>query len=117
MTEFNPAELEVECFGGQETSSHGRGAMGVNWTRERIRNAFMLVYDREDVDLANQQRGDTYRPAVPDAILEEIMRENVEFWRKTNILTERCVEGPSSPSPATSPQPPSSQPLLETLSP
>ena len=90
VTEFDPADLEVECFGGQET---GGGGGGRGWTRERIRNAFLLVYDRCDVAAEEETpAAAAHRPVVPPGILEEILRENLEFWRKTNILTRAYFE-------------------------
>lgn len=125
VTEFDPSDLETECFGGQETGGTkgggGGGGYRGSWARERTRNAFLLVYDRCDVEeeereaaaaaaaaaaataaatadgagtLAQQQQQQPQqrRPRVPVAILEEIMRENVEFWRKTHILTRDYFE-------------------------
>jgi hypothetical protein len=103
VAEFDPADLEMECFGGQETG--GSGGYRGNWTRERIRNAFLLIYDRCDVDEGSTaasaaagaagvpaRAAEAERPRVPPAIMEEIMRENVEFWRKTHILTKHYFE-------------------------
>jgi len=91
VMEFSPEELEVECYGGQETGYRG-GMMGGSWTRERIRNAFMLVYDRKDIDHSNATATKgvvVNKPVVPGPILDEIVRENREFWRKKNILSDR----------------------------
>jgi ubiquitin C-terminal hydrolase len=96
VTDFNPADLEVECFGGQETRG-GTGGGGYhggrNWARERIRNAFLLVYDRCDIRAEDDALNTVaHRPQVPTPILEEILWENLDFWRKTNILTRPYFE-------------------------
>eukprot|EP00937_MAST-01D_sp_MAST-1D-sp2_P002109 g2109.t1 len=51
---FDPSQIESECFGGEETfqgyGNHGGGVSTYGGTqgysREKIRNAFVLVYDR-----------------------------------------------------------------------
>jgi hypothetical protein len=59
----------VECFGGQEpVYAGGRGSLNPNWIRERIRNAFMLVYDRKDVE-EELAKGGAHKPAVPAEIM------------------------------------------------
>jgi hypothetical protein len=180
VTEFDPADLEAECFGGDEAARYNNNGASP-WSRERIRNAFMLVYDRvpepeaaaaaaadsssaatsaeaavqQSVDSSSSQQqqqqqqheddfaqltdieaapagtaADTaaagaddaatatttagaaaetavvpavrrasgsraagrFRARVPPAIMDEIFIENIEFWRKRNILHEQYYE-------------------------
>jgi ubiquitin C-terminal hydrolase len=93
VTEFNPADIEVECFGGEEVDQYrSQTNMGQGWPRERIRNAFMVVYDQVLVrdgsgDLGAQVAPIAHAP-VPHDIMTEILRENLDFWRKQNILDD-----------------------------
>lgn len=43
-------------------------------------NASLLTY---------RKRGDSLRPSVPEPIMSEIHRENLEYWRKCTILNDR----------------------------
>ncbi|CAM9113487.1 unnamed protein product [Discosporangium mesarthrocarpum] len=136
VTEFDPKDLEVECFGGEEVSPRYRQApINSDQMRERTRNAFLLVYDQvllpkekcHKVDahdnltvplgeliLSDSQewvssgegvsseralgytgssgilrRGSQkrrLRAHVPDAIMNDIWRENMEFWRAKHVM-------------------------------
>lgn len=41
------------------------------------------------VNVPPRRRGDSLRPTVPEPIMTEIRRENLEYWRKVTILNER----------------------------
>ncbi|CAM9265373.1 unnamed protein product [Chrysoparadoxa australica] len=109
VSDFDPAHLEAKCFGGEEGSAYGMPSYGSSnnvsgWSsKQRIHNAFMLVYDRV---LRPGGVGDTgasgassassrpvaeglqlarYRAPVEPSLMEEIWRQNMWYWRKKNL--------------------------------
>jgi len=103
--DFNASHIEDDCFGGEETNYMGYSGQGAGtntnaWLKEKIRNAFLLVYDRNDVFEEEKtdvpEGGMKYKAPVLPAIREEVYRDNVEFWRKKNILDKRYFDFLSS---------------------
>jgi hypothetical protein len=110
--EFDPADIEDECFGGEEPVTYGyRAATGASttypgqsnqaYTRQKIRNAFMLVYDRvaikDDGESKQQSAAQSaaptrYRANIPAHIMDELYEENLEFWRVKNIYDQRYYD-------------------------
>lgn len=52
-------------------------------------------------ECAPRRRGDSLRPTVPEPIMAEIRRENLEYWRKVTILNERYATSKTCPIPTT----------------
>jgi ubiquitin C-terminal hydrolase len=105
VSEFDVEDLEEECFGGEEkwTSVAGKGIAGGAGRQkviERSRNAFMLVYDRVQRQpaggTADGERGEVaLAPLAPEsfqtvsagrALIEQIWRDNMAFWRTKSIF-------------------------------
>lgn len=96
VADFDPAGVENECFGGEEATTYSYGGRyntsdgkTSSFTRERIRNAFMLVYDRVGEDELCPDVSGRFRAHVPEPIMKEIYSENSEFWRKRNVHDKR----------------------------
>merc|ERR1711871_961323 len=129
---FDASQLEAECFGGEETFEGygsrmgGTGAGGVsygsgmsygggqNYSRAKIRNAFVLVYDRvpSTASLATAGSGRSSsasvgaaalstprkssilaaRAPVPEAIFKEIWKANSDFWQRANVHDASYLE-------------------------
>jgi len=71
------------------------------YTRQKIRNAFMLVYDRvaikDDTQQQQQQQktkavAPRYRANIPAHIMNELYDENLDFWRVKNIYDQRYYD-------------------------
>lgn len=108
--EFDPADIEEECFGGEEPVTYGyRAATGAStgypgqssqaYTRQKIRNAFMLVYDRVAIKDDTESKENNaqapvtrYRANIPAHIMDELYEENLEFWRVKNIYDQRYYD-------------------------
>ena len=101
VTPFDVSNLEADCFGGEEAGAAGQqvpsadipttkaGSWG-GMPREKIRNAFMLVYDRCEAPNGEPTTA-VSSPArraftLPAAIMKEIDVDNAAFWRRRLVM-------------------------------
>jgi len=116
--DFDAADIEAECFGGEEShpihsfspflaggGAHSPMALspgGTSGMRKKIRNAFMLVYDRVQPTAADDGAAappppppsPTATPEAPfkaevgQALKEQIFAENHAWWQKRTLCDE-----------------------------
>lgn len=104
-------DMEAECFGGQETSQystyprnpqHGGGGNGSNWRRERTRNAFLLVYDRQALPSAacsHSQPQQQLQERQDDPRVSELEQQLAATSMSSASSSSRCVSPPPPPPP------------------
>ncbi|CAN0021460.1 unnamed protein product, partial [Sphacelaria rigidula] len=111
VSAFDVKDMEAECFGGQETSQystyprnpqHGGGGNGSNWRRERTRNAFLLVYDRQALPSAacsHSQPQQQLQERQDDPRVSELEQQLAATSMSSASSSSRCVSPPPPPPP------------------
>ena len=86
---FDPEKIPEYCFGGEAEESAGARGGG----RERTKNAYMLLYSRDDTDTQPQTETETEREPEPEAeteaeletVAQEALREMEEELQVENL--------------------------------
>ena len=103
VTPFNPADLADECFGGvdevRETNAYG---FTNTFTRERVKNAYMLVYERmwrEPTEAAADKPGQNdigaqcqIRKELNPEIRQSVWEDNSAFFFDRRVFNSDFFE-------------------------